>query len=110
MNIGAVSSQIQNIAQAVSGVSQNGALQSMGNTTGADGTLMFKDVYNNMISNVNETDSTFEGDIIKAAAGELDNPHQLLIDSQKANIALQLTISARNKALEAYNDIVRMQV
>lgn len=75
-----------------------------------DGTQMFQNVLGDLISNVNQTDSVYQADIVKAAAGELDNPHQLLIDSQKANIALQLTISVRNKALESYNSIVNMQV
>jgi flagellar hook-basal body complex protein FliE len=62
------------------------------------------------VKNMTETDATFQADIVKNAKGELDNPHTLLIDSEKANIALQMAISLRNKALEGYNDIIRMQV
>jgi len=62
------------------------------------------------VKNMTETDATFQADIVKNAKGELDNPHTLLIDSEKANIALQMGISLRNKALEGYNDIIRMQV
>ena len=74
------------------------------------GTSMFSDLYNGLINNVNTTNSNFEGDIIKAAEGELDNPQQLTIDSTKANIAIQLVSSVRTQALEAYNDIIKMSV
>ena len=76
----------------------------------ADGTSMFKEIYTDLVSNVNETDSTLQADIVKSAAGELDNPQQLLIDSSKSSIALQLFSSVRNDALSAYNDIAKMQV
>jgi len=71
---------------------------------------MFSDIYNNLISNVNQTDSSLQADIVKSAAGQLDNPQQLLIDSSKASIALQLVSSVRNDALQAYGDITKMQV
>jgi flagellar hook-basal body complex protein FliE len=91
----------QNSVSDVSGIQATGQ---------ADGTSMFKEIANSLTSSVTQTDSTFQADIVKAAQGELDNPHQLLIDSEKANISLQMAISVRNKALEAYNDIIRMQV
>lgn len=78
--------------------------------TGTSSTSMFGDLYNNLINNVNSTNSSFEGDIVKAAEGELDNPQQLTIDSAKANIALQLVSNVRTNALDAYNDIIKMSV
>jgi flagellar hook-basal body complex protein FliE len=82
-------------------------IQATGQT---DGLSMFKNIANSLISNVTQTGSSVQADIVKAAQGELDDPHQLLIDSEKANISLQMAISVRNKALDAYNDIIRMQV
>ena len=76
----------------------------------ADGTEMFRNVYNSLISNVNQTDAVYQQDIIQSAAGELDNPHQLQIDAQKAEVSLQIAMSVRNKALDAYDQIIRMQV
>jgi flagellar hook-basal body complex protein FliE len=75
----------------------------------ADGTSMFTDIANGLTSTVNQTDSTFQSDIVKASEGELNDPQQLLIDSDKANISLQMAISVRNKALDAYNSIINMQ-
>jgi flagellar hook-basal body complex protein FliE len=33
-----------------------------------------------------------------------------MITAEKANISLQLTVAIRNKILDAYNEIMRMQV
>lgn len=43
------------------------------------------------------------------AIGEVDNLHDITIASEKANIALQITMSIRNKIVEAYKEIMRMQ-
>jgi flagellar hook-basal body complex protein FliE len=44
------------------------------------------------------------------AAGRTDNIHQVLIAAEKADIALQFTMQIRNKIMDAYNEIMRMQV
>jgi flagellar hook-basal body complex protein FliE len=47
---------------------------------------------------------------IKAATGELDNIHDVTIASQQAKLALELTVTVRDKAVEAYQEIMRMQI
>ena len=42
--------------------------------------------------------------------GNVEDLHQVLIAGEKANVALQLTVQIRNKIVEAYQDIMRMQV
>lgn len=44
----------------------------------------------------------------KVATGELKNPHEYLIAAQEASIATQTAVAVRNKALEAFNEIMRM--
>ncbi len=44
------------------------------------------------------------------AAGEVDDISQVVIAGQKAEIALQLTMQVRNRALSAYQELMRMQV
>ena len=44
------------------------------------------------------------------AAGQVDDVSQVVIASQKADIALQLTLQIRNRAVSAYQEIMRMQV
>lgn len=44
------------------------------------------------------------------AAGQVDDVAQVVVASQKAEIAMQLTLQLRNKAVSAYQEIMRMQV
>lgn len=44
------------------------------------------------------------------AAGITDNIHQVLIAAEKAEVALQFTMQIRNKIMDAYNEIMNMQV
>lgn len=44
------------------------------------------------------------------AAGKIDNMDQVLIASEKADIALQYTWAVRNKIFDAYSEIMRMQI
>lgn len=46
----------------------------------------------------------------KLVTGELTDVHTLMIAAEKASIGLQLTLQVRNKALEAYQEMMRMQV
>lgn len=102
MNISALSAA--GAAQAAAGA------QIQATASSTDGTAMFKDIFQDLIGNVNTTDAALQADTIKAAEGELDNPQQLLIDSSKAGIALQLVTSVRNDALQAYSDIIKMSL
>ncbi len=47
---------------------------------------------------------------VKAATGELTDVHDYMIAASKASTATQLTVALRNKALEAFSEIMRMPV
>lgn len=44
------------------------------------------------------------------AAGRVEDISQVVVASQKAEIAIQLTLQLRNRAVSAYQEIMRMQV
>ena len=44
------------------------------------------------------------------AAGQIQDISQVVVASEKADIALQLTLQVRNRAVDAYQEIMRMQV
>ncbi len=99
---------ISSISQALSSVSSSDTSSS--SVSSIDGTEMFQNIYDNLVNNVNSTDSAFQADVVKTAAGEMDNPAQLVIDSSKAQVALQMVTSVRNNALTAYTTIMNMQM
>lgn len=47
---------------------------------------------------------------VQAATGKLDNIHDYTIAASEAQVATQLTVALRNKAVDAFNEIMRMQV
>jgi len=44
------------------------------------------------------------------ASGQTDNIDELIIAAEKANIALQLMVEIKNKVMDAYQEIMRLQL
>ncbi|MDD3706481.1 MAG: flagellar hook-basal body complex protein FliE [Clostridiaceae bacterium] len=72
--------------------------------------VSFTDFLNNALNDVNKLQIESEQLNQAFAMGLNDNIHQVMIASEKADIALQFTIQVRNKVLEAYQEIMRMPV
>ena len=47
---------------------------------------------------------------VQAATGDLSNLHDYTIAATEASVTTQLTTAVRNKALEAFNEIMRMSI
>ena len=54
--------------------------------------------------------STSDNMAVKAATGDLTDVHDYMIASTEASVATELTVAVRNKAVEAFNEIMRMQM
>lgn len=103
-----------NRIQGIDGIQKTDIL----NTTLADkpkqteGT-MFDAILNTAIDNIKTTNSYLsdaENEEIRFALGEVDNTHDLTIALQKASTALQYTVAIRDKFLEAYKEIMQIQI
>lgn len=78
-----------------------------------DNQNMFGTMFQTALDNINTTNqylSDAENAEISFALGEVDNTHDLTIALQKASTALQYTIAVRDKFLEAYREIMNMQI
>jgi flagellar hook-basal body complex protein FliE len=62
------------------------------------------------ISKVNDVQQQADSLATGLAAGDAVEIHQAMIAMQKASTALQFTIQVRNKVIEAYQEVMRMQV
>ena len=60
----------------------------------------------NMLNEKNDSQSAK----IQFALGEADNPHDMQIAAAKAYEALQYTVAVRDKMLDAYKEIMNMQI
>ena len=70
----------------------------------------FANILGAAFDNANATDHQDRVSMIELLTGETDDLSGLLIDAQKAELALQLTLQIRNKLIDAYNEVMRMQV
>ncbi len=74
---------------------------------------VFSNILNTAIQNINTTNSyisDMENEEIKLALGQTENTHDLAIAIQKASTALQYTVAVRDKLLDAYKEIIQMQI
>jgi flagellar hook-basal body complex protein FliE len=78
-------------------------------TPKSDG-VSFMDFLNNAVADVNKLQVESEQLNEALAMGKTDNIHQVMIASEKADIALQFTLQIRNKILDAYTEIMRMPI
>ena len=80
-------------------------------TGGVQGTGKgFGDMVSKAIDNVQQTQATADDLATKAATGDLTNVHDYMLAATQASVTTELTVAVRNKAVEAFNDIMRMQI
>lgn len=99
----------------IAGTSGTGGVSATGSLTGegkVEGSL-FDAFLNTAIDNIRTTNSYLsdaEDEELKFALGETENTHDLTIALQKASTALQYTVAVRDKLLEAYKEIMQIQI
>lgn len=74
------------------------------------GVSLFQNVFRSAIDAVKETEADKETKQYLLATGQLDDAHSLPIAETKAALTLDVLITLRNKTLEAYNDLIKINV
>lgn len=77
------------------------------NASGESADLGFKEVFQDVINNVEKTEAATKMDAYKLSIGEMDDMHTMIINAAKADVALQTMVQLRNKFLDAYSEIMR---
>ena len=83
----------------ISGIQSAGATGATGKTDFASG-----------LEAVSKMQETADQLGTQVATGRLQDVHEFMAAAAKANLAVELTVAVRNKAVEAYQEIMRMQV
>lgn len=66
--------------------------------------------FKELVSKVNDLQVQSDKSIQGLASGENKNLHEVMISMEKASISFQFMTTVRDKALNAYQEVMRMQV
>ena len=81
----------------------NGVQKNTGNTG-------FSDMLADAVSQTNEAQLDADKAAVALQTGKAENLHEVMLGMEEADISMRLLVQMRNKALDAYQEIMRMQV
>ena len=64
----------------------------------------------NMVSETNDLQNNAQSEVIRFALGQSANTHDLSTAQTKALTAIQYTVAVRDKMIDAYKEIMNMQI
>lgn len=79
-------------------------------TSTKEGSKSFADTLKDAVNNVNTMQQTADVKMQEIATGKNHNIPEVMIAAEKADISLKLMVQVRNKIIEAYQEIMKMQV
>ena len=89
-----------------------GTSPTMPTGTPADGNAGggFGQALTDAISNISESQNAADNASVRMAAGDPIDLHEVMLARETASLQFQLAVQVRNKLVEAYQDVMRMQV
>jgi len=81
-----------------------------GESTSAGQGKSFSDILSKSFETVNEQQVQADHAIAELVSGRSKNIHETMLAVERADSSLKLAMQVRNKILEAYREIMRMQV
>ncbi|SDB88592.1 flagellar hook-basal body complex protein FliE [Pelagirhabdus alkalitolerans] len=74
------------------------------------GQAQFADSLKDAINDLNESQIETEVKTEQLVNGEIDDLHDVMITAQKSSLSLNLATQVQGSVLDAYNEVMRMQV
>lgn len=99
--------QVAGDSQQVGSAQPGQGVQPAGGTA-AGRSADFAGAVTNSLGQLEQLDRTSAGKAVQAATGSLSDVQDYVIAATQAQLATQLTTTVRNKALDAFNEIMRM--
>lgn len=70
----------------------------------------FSSLLNDAVGNIDKLQKTADANVQKLATGQPVDLHDLTISMEQSSLSFQLGMQVRNKLIEAYQEVMRMQV
>lgn len=85
-----------------------GSIDATEQTEKTESGSLFKNIFGNMISNVEEAEENLVQQQYLLSTGQIDDAHTVGVASTEAALAVDMLVQMRNKAVEAYNELMRI--
>jgi len=72
--------------------------------------VSFKETVSNFVNEVNDLQVKAGESVENFATGKVENVHEVMIAMSKAEVSFKFMMETRNKLIDAYKEIIRMQV
>ncbi len=70
----------------------------------------FSETMEDFVQDVNDLQEHSGKTVERFLTGEIENVHDVMVAVEKAGISFELMMEIRNKMIEAYHEVMRMQV
>ncbi len=70
----------------------------------------FGDMVTDAINSVDDAKKTADQNVEDFVSGKTENVHDVMLSLEKADISFQLMLEIRNRVVEAYQELSRMQI
>ncbi|MBG6213595.1 MAG: flagellar hook-basal body complex protein FliE [Cryobacterium sp.] len=99
------------LIQGVAGSASLGGVMGSSSTQAAQGTdgASFGNALSGAVDNLQSLSSTSNALAIQAVSGDLNDIHTATIASTRSAVTMELVAAIRNKGVDAFNEIMRMQ-
>jgi flagellar hook-basal body complex protein FliE len=97
-------------ATGATGATGAAAAEAAAGAAASAGTQSFGQTLTKALDGLSGMQTKADGLAIQAATGDLTNVHDYMIAATEASLATELTVAVRNKAVEAFNQIMNMPV
>lgn len=69
---------------------------------------MFKGIFEEAVQNVKSTEKELTNQQYLLATGQIEDAHTVMIAASQAQMAVDMLVQLRNKALDSYNELMRI--
>ena len=94
--------------QQLGSVNSDTALQSSGSVAGSGSN--FANVLGNLVNEVNQKQAAAGSAVTGLLSGQNVPLHQAMISMEEANVSFQMMVEVRNRLLDSYQELMRMQI